>query len=374
MNSESEVIDVSSSSSQDFEDSRDVFGGDEEATYSNDSNRVNLRPLVPADVEDELAGSVNFIDTFLFRYGTNCPPFFSGTLQDALREACMRPVAERRLLAVYLHHEESVLSNIFCSEVLCFDSIVQTLSANFVVWGWDVTSDGAREMFCNSISDIVGSSVVDTLSKFSIDSYPLVILLTRPRRDVEMSSIISGNNSVNEVFSSLINAVEFFTQIQQSEIKNEEERCLRENIKVEQDRAYEASLLADRAKEEAKRQHESLLQKEEQQMKRQKEEEEARREAERKTVFQSLPAEPKEGIPAIQARFRTPDGQILHRRFNPNDTLKILFDYLLVEGYRTKEYKVIAGWPRKDLTGLDGMMSLIDLKIPSQETFILEER
>ena len=36
----------------------------------------------------------------------------------------MRPVQERRMLAVYLHHDNSVLTNVFCTQVLCADAVV----------------------------------------------------------------------------------------------------------------------------------------------------------------------------------------------------------------------------------------------------------
>ena len=43
------------------------------------------------------------------------------------------------MLAIYLHHDGSVLSNVFCSQLLCSESIVSYLTSNFIVWGWDIT-------------------------------------------------------------------------------------------------------------------------------------------------------------------------------------------------------------------------------------------
>lgn len=51
-----------------------------------------------------------------------------------------------------------------------------------------------------------------------------------------------------------MNAVELFQSQQRSDIREEEEREAREQVKREQDLAYEASLAADRAKDESKRQ------------------------------------------------------------------------------------------------------------------------
>lgn len=94
---------------------------------------------VPDMVEDETAGCLHFSDEFTNRYGPLHPEFFPGTLDDAIKEACMKPARERRLLAVYLHHDGSVLANVFCTQLLCCDSVIQCLTANFVVWGWDLT-------------------------------------------------------------------------------------------------------------------------------------------------------------------------------------------------------------------------------------------
>ena len=46
---------------------------------------------------------------------------------------------QRRLLAIYLHHDGSILSNVFCSQILCADAVVSYLSNHFVLWAWDVT-------------------------------------------------------------------------------------------------------------------------------------------------------------------------------------------------------------------------------------------
>lgn len=58
--------------------------------------------------------------------------------------------------------------------------------------------------------------------------------------------MIHGNVGVNELLSSLIEAVEVFAEHQKVEIKEEEQRAERELVKWEQDQAYRESLEADR--------------------------------------------------------------------------------------------------------------------------------
>ena len=42
---------------------------------------------------------------------------------------------QRKMLAIYLHHDHSVLTNVFCTQALCADSVVSYLSANYVTFG-----------------------------------------------------------------------------------------------------------------------------------------------------------------------------------------------------------------------------------------------
>lgn len=55
-----------------------------------------------------------------------------------------------------------------------------------------------------------------------------------------------GNVGVSELLTSLIQAVDVFTEQQRMEIREEDERAARELVKREQDAAYQESLEADR--------------------------------------------------------------------------------------------------------------------------------
>jgi len=80
-----------------------------------------------------------------YRYGSVHPIFFIGSLADAIKEATSVPAAQRKPLLIYLHHDRSILSNVFCSQLLCAESIVNYLSQNFVSWGWDLTAMQQRD-------------------------------------------------------------------------------------------------------------------------------------------------------------------------------------------------------------------------------------
>jgi len=63
----------------------------------------------------------------------------------------------------------------------------------------------------------------------------------------------SAAATVDELMGSLMNSSELYQTQRQSDIREEDEREARERVKREQDEAYEQSLQADRAKDEAKR-------------------------------------------------------------------------------------------------------------------------
>lgn len=362
------------SSPEDFEDASEGFAVEEEMFNDITPRASRPSPLIPDNVEDETAGSVHFIDGYNQRYGQSAPSFFPGTLEDAIKEACFRPARERRMLAIYLHHDGSVLTNVFCTELLGFETVLQTFANYFVVWGWDITNQGNREMFLSSVTRLLGSTVTETVQSISIDLLPALVIISRSRANTELLNVIYGNIGINELLTMLIHAVDVFTEIQETESKEEEERAAREKIKSEQDRAYQASLQLDRAKDEAKKQQMLLQSQEEERLKKEQEMEEERRKAERLAVESQLPQEPIDDGQVITFRFRPPKGEMFERKFLPLNKLQVLFNYLLVKGYRIEEYKLISPWPRRELSSFDGETLLRDIGLCAQETIILEER
>jgi len=57
---------------------------------------------------------------------------------------------QKKLLAIYLHHDHSICANVFCSQVLCAESLVSFLNANFITWAWDITHPSNREKYVSS--------------------------------------------------------------------------------------------------------------------------------------------------------------------------------------------------------------------------------
>lgn len=363
------------SDDDEFEDASESFNVDDDYFVDNDNPTKKQEPLIPENVEDELIGTITFNERFTGRYGPIHPPFFQGTLEDALKEACNKPAKDRKILALYLHHDASVLTNVFCTQLLGFESIMQILEKNFVLWGWDITFESNRQKFHTALANCLGLTAPLSLRNIPVDRLPAMVLIMKIRSATEIFNVINGNVGVNELLSTLIECVEVFSEHQSVEIKEEAERAERELVKWEQDQAYRESLEADRAKEEAKQRQEKEEQEARKKIENEKAETAAKKEAYRKEVEARLPSEPSAGLgEQTKIRFRLPKGLNIERRFSAESPLKVLLDFLVVQGYPKEEFKVISSWPRRDLTVLDENETLKELKLCPQETVILEER
>lgn len=89
-----------------------------------------------------------------------------------------------------------------------------------------------------------------------------------------------------------------------------------------------------------------------------------------------IPDEPEENSeePVARLRFRTPTGEVKLRRFRATEPLRNVLFYLTSEGFHIEDYKILTTFPRRDISQLDAMETLQDLRLYPQETLILEEK
>lgn len=373
-----------SDSENEFEDATECFGVDDDIFQASSSSK-KIVPLMPEDVEDESSAVSHFDTEFTNRYGT-CHPTFQGTLAEALQASCNKPAKERLPLAIYLHHDASVLTNVFCTQLLCSETVAGYLALNFVTWAWDLTFESNKTFLLAILSQNLGNlgmAAANTVRTIALNSLPALMIITKVRSTPDVLTVIPGNVGLDDLMTRLIHAVEVFNSEMQSEMWEEEEREARENVKREQDAAYEASLLADRAKEEARRQEFEEKQKQEEEELQKKEEEEQMRQQEeafktavRKSLAEQLPPEPPvdSPLPISHIRVRLPSGIIIARRFRADTPLSTLLTFVASQGYPTEEYKVLASWPRRDLVTVEPYKTLEELKLYPKETLTLEER
>ncbi|KAF9410457.1 hypothetical protein HW555_010459 [Spodoptera exigua] len=324
-----ESSDSENSSVEEVEDTTEGYTGEDDM-FVDLVQTERLQPLMSDSVQDEALGCIEFAQRFRARYGPNTPQFFEGTLQDAIQESCLKPAKERKLLGVYLHHEQSVLSNVFCAQLLGCEAVLQTLAANFIVYGWDLTHPDNNNMLLSSVTNALGPIASMTIRNLPLDRMPALVIIMRVRSITEIYSVINGNVGVSELLGGLVEALERFSSAREDEARLERERDARQRVKREQDEAYQRSLEADRAKEEVKK----------------KQEEERNQELERAESERQMEEAKKEA----------------------------LLDFLASKGYPQQSFKVISSWPRRDLTLESPSSTLKALKLYPQETIMLEER
>nr|XP_033772423.1 FAS-associated factor 1 [Geotrypetes seraphini] len=361
---------VSDSDGDDFEDATE-FGVDDGEMFGMSSSTLRKSPMMPENAENEGDALLQFTAEFSSRYGDCHPVFFIGSLEAAFQEAFYGKARDRKLFAIYLHHDESVLANVFCSQMLCAESVVSYLSQNFITWAWDTTKEANRARFLTMCTRHFGSVVAQTIRTQKTDQFPLFLIVMGKRSSNEVLNVIQGNTTVDELMMRLMAAMEIFTAQQQEDIKDEDEREAREKVKREQDEAYRVSLEADRAKREAQ-EREMAEQFRMDQIRKEQEEE---REAIRLSLEQALPPEPKENSePVSKLRIRTPSGEFFERRFLASSNLQVVFDFVASKGYPWEEFKLLSTFPRRDVTQMDPCKSLMDAKLYPQETLFLEAK
>ncbi|KAJ8305447.1 hypothetical protein KUTeg_015992 [Tegillarca granosa] len=339
----------------DDEEYHDTFPCEEDLFEHEDDNHIKM----PENVIDETDALEHFIKEFNDRYGECHPVFYVGTLDDALKEALNTKAKDRKLLAVYLHHDSSILANVFCSQILCKESIVQYLSNNFITWAWDMTNDTNSARFITMATRQFGSVAASQIRCYKPDQLPVLLIISRSRATNEVVDIIPGSVTLDELMMRLIQVSDVFHEQQRADILEEEEREAREMIRQEQDDAYKASLAADRAKAEAMKEEQEKLDKlrqEQEQLKmiedQKKQMEEERKLARQESAKTKIPEEPPEKTtePVSKFRIRTPKGETLERRFLASEPVKYLKYYIMSLGYLLEEYKVLTTYPRRDHT------------------------
>ncbi|KAM3619209.1 uncharacterized protein V6R79_004679 [Siganus canaliculatus] len=362
---------VSDSEGDDFEDASE-FGVDDSEMFGMGTSTCRKSPMMPENSENEADALLHFTAEFSSRYGETHPMFYIGSLEAASQEAFYGKARDRKLLAIYLHNDDSVLSNVFCSQMMCADSIVSYLSQNFITWAWDVTKEANKARLLTICTRHFGSVVTQTIRTYKTDQFPLLLIVMGKRTSNEVLNVIQGNTTVDELMMRLMGAMEIFTAQQQEDIKDEDEREARETVKREQDEAYRLSLEADRKKREAQEREEAEQVRLEQMRKEQEEE----KEAIRLSLEQALPPEPEEdsGEQISKLRIRTPSGEFLERRFLGSCKLQVLFDFVASKGYPFEEFKLLTTFPRRNITQMDSSSTLLEAKLFPQETLFLEAK
>ncbi|ESO92378.1 hypothetical protein LOTGIDRAFT_120993 [Lottia gigantea] len=208
--------------SSDEDEVIDSFQEDELFNSESDStpSRRNTT-LMPESFSDETEALEHLTREFKERYGETHPVFFIGSLDDAIKESLQLKATDRKLLAIYLHHDGSIFSNVFCSQLLCSDSIVNYLSSNFITWAWDLTHEANTNRFITTATRHFGSVAATQMRNYRSEDLPALLIISRSRATNEIVDVIQGHVTLDELMTRLIHSVEIFKEQQIADIAEE---------------------------------------------------------------------------------------------------------------------------------------------------------
>lgn len=93
---------------------------------------------------------------------------------------------------MYIHHDASVLTNVFCTHLLGCESVMQVIEKDFVIWGWDFTFESNKHKFCASLANYLAPHTVTNLKDIPVDRLPALVLLAKMRSSIEVFNVIKG--------------------------------------------------------------------------------------------------------------------------------------------------------------------------------------
>ncbi|CAM4844259.1 unnamed protein product [Rotaria magnacalcarata] len=134
---------------------------------------------------NELAGIPN-LDTLRLRAS------YDDYISDFPLSISNLTTLRRRPVLVYVHHDESMLDNIFCNRIFCSTTIIEYLLENYIVWPCDVTLEGNRNRLTNIFQEILPDQVINS---FDVNKYPKLLGIKRIAQAQRGDSFLFGYQS-----------------------------------------------------------------------------------------------------------------------------------------------------------------------------------
>lgn len=329
-------------------------------------------PLIPSDCDDLNDAHENFVRVFEARYGEKHPFFNPISLFDAIKDVQTAHYSIRRPLLIYIHNDNSILTQVFCTQVLCQQAIVDFINSNFVFWAWDFTLEENRTKLIEWVENVLGHEYSLPIRGCTNDEFPLLIILGKMTGGVELINLIKGPYLLEEVMHQLMNALDGCQAQKALEAAQDQARQSREQMLMEQDHAYNESLRADRLKAHQKLQEEQDAKEQEQK----KIQADRLKEQNRLKIESRLEPEPPETCdqPMTQVRIRCVDGETLERRFLLSHHLQALFDFVASKNFPIADYKLLTKFPPRDISSFEPNRTFGETKFSPREAIYMESR
>ncbi|TKR95755.1 hypothetical protein L596_009881 [Steinernema carpocapsae] len=269
--------DLSTEYGQDSDYDSDSYGEDtNEDDLEDDFEALDVEdqvPLLPEEINAMDSVADHFESVFKQRFGSTHPSFFLGSLKEANRAAFRCPMADRRPLALYLHKDVNGLMKL-PSETLVNKEISDLLRKEFVVWGWDMTTQVNRIL----LEELMAEADMRRIHSQIPSRLPALLVVLAPMSVNQIVARIQGHFSVERTTETLLDCLEQNKEIKEANQAGsaafEAEKKERAALLEEQRIAYEHMLAEDKARQEEKLEKERLAKKKEDEERLQQEEEE----------------------------------------------------------------------------------------------------
>eukprot|EP00727_Mastigamoeba_balamuthi_P002122 m51a1_g11907 putative fas-associated factor 2-b-like (412) ;mRNA; f:629449-630949 len=283
-------------------------------------------------VEEEWSA---FTRRFEEAYGTLHPPFFQGSLSQALS----RSRADSRLLLIYLHSEHHADTPSFCRGTLCTEAVCSFVAEHMVMWAGDV-------------SQPQGFSLLNSLE---VSAFPFCAVVAARADTMVIAERIYGPRSADEFIAVLTSAISGAG----GAILEQNRRAAADRALIEErNRAYEESLAADREKDR-RRAEEEARKREEERVKAERKAAAAARRAARAEALARAAEVRADAAPGDSATVavRLPDGSRVSRRFAADERLEVAFALADTGVPEPGMYRLCTNFPRREF-GEDEAQSL----------------
>ncbi|EDV40593.1 uncharacterized protein Dana_GF23849 [Drosophila ananassae] len=155
--------------------------------------------LIGSNTNNLVDGTTLFVQNYKLRFGEPMIDFYVGELRSAFQEASLIN-ENRKLFAIYLHHCDSILTNIFCHHVLKNDAIQKTFKNLFIVYGWDLTKESKGSYFFRQLESVISPKAAQAAEDMCLDKLPAFMFVSKEAEGNRANlSVLHGDVGVDEL-------------------------------------------------------------------------------------------------------------------------------------------------------------------------------
>ncbi|KAJ3451655.1 fas-associated factor [Anaeramoeba flamelloides] len=252
--------------------------------------------------------------------------------KESFREVCNLGKRLKKPILLYLHsftENEALVSN-FVLNILSTKEVIKVINENYIFWVGD--------------SDLVQEKFRISRKKLGITTFPVLAIISNSAV-VAILDLIEGEFGIDEFMKRLLEQMDLFTILNTTK-QNKNQLKKTESIleREQQDEEFERLLEIDREKQKQMLLQEQKL--EEEKLFKEKQLNDKIKKLEE--LKQALPEEPsgKNAKNCTRIKFRMKNGDVI-RKFLDTNTLKVLFDFILVHNNDIFEFDLIQSYPKR---------------------------